>query len=90
MKAIVSLDGSPNSVCKITLFQQLVHSGIYDVICVCETWLNDSVMNSEILSGYSIFPKDRVDCVGCGILVASKSNIQIIHRQDLDRQDAEL
>ena len=59
---------------------------MYDVICVCETSLNDSVMNSEILSGYSIFRKDKVDRAGGGILVASKS----IHRQDFEKQDAEL
>jgi hypothetical protein len=72
-------------VCKVTLFQQLVHSGTYDLICVCETWLNDSMMDSELLSDYCIFRKDIFDSVGGGILVASKPNIRTIRRQDLEK-----
>ena len=29
-------------ICKISLLQQLAYSGNYDVVCVCETWLNKS------------------------------------------------
>ena len=29
--------------CKITLLQHLVYSGTYDIVCICETWLNASV-----------------------------------------------
>ncbi len=66
LKAFVTLDGSPTNVCKITLFQELAHSEIYDVISVWETCLNDSVMDS-------IFRKDRVERVEGGILVVGKS-----------------
>ena len=37
LKMFVSLDGGATKVCKVTLFLQLVHSGIYDVIRVGET-----------------------------------------------------
>ena len=61
LKAVVSLDAGSTKVCKVIPFQQLVHSGIYDVICVCATSLSDSIMDSELVSGYCIFCKDRVD-----------------------------
>ena len=33
-----------SKVCKITLLQQLVHGAFYDVVCICETWLNESIL----------------------------------------------
>ncbi|CAB4017509.1 Hypothetical predicted protein, partial [Paramuricea clavata] len=89
LKAFVALDESKTNVCKITLFQQLVQSGIYDVVCVCETWLNNTVLDSELLQDYCIFRKDRVGRVGGGILVATKLNIRATRRLDLEKQDAE-
>ena len=89
LKAFVTLDESTTNVCKITLFQQLVQSSIYDVVCVCETWLNNTVLDSELLQDYCIFRKDRVGRVGGGILVATKLNIRATRRLDLEKQDAE-
>ena len=90
MKAFVSLDAGSTKVCKVTSFQQLVHSGIYDVICVCATSLSDSIMDSELVSGYCIFRKDRVDRVGGGIVVAPKPKIRTTRHQDLEKKDLEL
>lgn len=42
-------DSAASKVCKITLPQQLVYRGNYDVVCVCETWLKNSVMDCELL-----------------------------------------
>lgn len=90
LKAFVSLDGGSTKVCKITLLQQLVVRGAYEVICICETWLNESILNSEILPGYSIFRRDRPDRVGGGILVAVKDNLRTTRRLDLEREGTEL
>ena len=38
LKSFVSIDDNPsNKVCKITLLQEFIHSGSYEVICICET-----------------------------------------------------
>ena len=68
----------------------LVYSGSYDLICICETWLNDTVLSSELLPGYLIFRRDRVGKTGGGVLVAIKSNIRAIRCTDLQREDLEL
>ena len=59
------------------------------MVCVCETWLNNTVLDSELLQDYCIFRKDRVGRVGGGILVATKLNIRATRRLDLEKQDAE-
>ena len=50
-------DSAASKVCKITLLQQLVYRGNYDVLC--ETWLNNFVMDCELLYGYFLFQRDR-------------------------------
>ncbi len=53
LKAFVTDTDQPNAtskVCKITLLQLLVYSAKYDIVRICETWLNDSVLiNRELL-----------------------------------------
>ncbi len=50
-----------------------------------ETWLNNSILNSEILPNYeSIFHCDRLGRIGGGVLVAVKTGIQITRRHDLE------
>ena len=59
LKAFVSSDeGSPCKISKITLLQQLIFGSSYDVVCICETWLNNAVLNGKLLPGYNIFCKD--------------------------------
>ena len=77
-------------VCKITLLQQLVHSGVYDVVCICETWLNDDTLDSEILPGYNLFRKDRLNKIGGDVLIAVKSELEASFRTDLERPNCEL
>ena len=85
------VDNNPcKKVCKITLLQNLVYAGQYDVICICETWLNNSVLDSELLPGYSVVRKDRLEKVGVGILIAVKDGIEVNRRCDLERNGAEL
>ncbi|CAB4000789.1 RNA-directed DNA polymerase from mobile element jockey [Paramuricea clavata] len=76
LKAFIPLDETSLKVCKITHLQQLVHGGGYDVLCICETWLNDSIPDSEILPGYNIFRKDRANEIGGGVLVGIKSDLE--------------
>ena len=79
-----------SKVCKITLLQHLVYSATYDVVCICETWLNESVLSSELLPGYSIFRRDRVGKIGGGVLVAVKLNLHATRRLDLENENIEL
>jgi hypothetical protein len=83
-------DDSSAKVCKITLLQELVHSGSYDIIRICETWLNDSIISSELLPGYSVFRRDRVEKIGNGVLVAVEANLHATRRPDLERNEIEL
>lgn len=54
----LSDDSVASKVCKITLLQQLVYRGNYDVTRVCETWLDNSVTDCELLSGHSVYRRD--------------------------------
>ena len=90
LKAYVASDDSrTRRICKITILQELVYSGDFDVVGICETWLNESVIDNEIIPGYSIFRRDRED-LGGGVIVAVKGNIQASRRFDLEREDTEL
>ncbi len=58
LKAFATGPDQPNAtskVCKIALLQRLVYSAKYDFVYISETWLNDSVLNSEPLPGYCGF-----------------------------------
>ncbi|CAB3983304.1 Hypothetical predicted protein [Paramuricea clavata] len=92
LKAFVHPPGNTSpKVCKISLFQDLVYSGNYDIVCVCETWLNNSVLSSEIIPNYgTVFRHDRTGRIGGGVLVAIKSGIQVTHRHDLETDNTEL
>ncbi|CAB4007297.1 Hypothetical predicted protein [Paramuricea clavata] len=50
LKSFVPADNdTSNKVCKITLLQELVHGGEYEVVCICETWLNNTILDTELL-----------------------------------------
>jgi hypothetical protein len=56
IKSFITIGNSPsNKVCKITLLQEPVHAGDYEVICICQTWLNKTVLDSELLLGFNTF-----------------------------------
>jgi hypothetical protein len=61
-----------------------VYSATCDIVCICETWLNATVLSSELLPGYSIFRRDRVRKIGGGVLVAVKNNIVLHVTRRLD------
>ena len=65
LKAYVGSDDSrTRRICKITILQELFYSSDFDVVGICETWLNESVIDSEIIPGYSILRQDREDLGG--------------------------
>ena len=73
LKKVVNSDGSKALACNLHQFQDLVYSEDMDVVCVNETWLNESIDNSEILKdNYIIFRKDRSHNRAGGVLVAIK------------------
>ena len=46
-----------------------------DIILGCETWLNDSILNNEILPpSYRLYRNDRIDGYG-GVMIGVKSNL---------------
>lgn len=61
-----------------------------DLVCICETWLNDTVLSSELLPGYSIFRRDRACKTGGGVPIAVKSDLQSIRHNDLERNATEM
>ena len=86
IKAFVPLDDDPSrKVCKMSILQELVYNHDYDVV----SWLNDSAMSAEILTGYNIYRKDRPGRTGGGVLIAVKSDIRSSHRKDLERDNIE-
>jgi hypothetical protein len=85
LKAVVRDECSTES--KIGLFKDIVYGQDLDVICITETWLNDTVYDHELLpSGYTIFRNDRKGRVGSRVLIATKLNLptrEIDHSVDL-------
>ena len=48
-----------------------------DIILGCETWLNDSILNNEILPpSYRLYRNDRIDGYG-GVMIGVKSNLDL-------------
>ena len=73
LKAFVdSPDDCARKICKISLLQRLVYGENFDVISLCKTWLNPTVLDCKILADYNIFRRDR-DGHGGGVLIAVKS-----------------
>ena len=63
-----------SSECKIALLCDIAYGYDLDIICLTETWLNESISNLEILPyGYNIFRNDRHNRKGGGTLIAVKS-----------------
>ena len=61
--------------CKLDKLHAVCTVGNYHVICVVESWLCNTIADSEIqLPGYSIFRRDR-DRRGGDILIFVKNDI---------------
>ena len=61
---------------KLQLLQDISYGFDLDIICLTETWLNESISDFEILpSGYEIYRKDRQNRTGGGVLIAIKASL---------------
>lgn len=61
-----------------------------DALCVCETWLSDSVSDHEIFGPeFAVFRRDRSGRGG-GVLVAVKRKFSPVRRADLEAPNSEL
>jgi len=59
----------------LSKFQSYVYSTPYNIYCISETWLHDSIFDGEILSyGYTIYRKDR-GSRGGGVLIAIEDSV---------------
>jgi hypothetical protein len=91
LKSFVPADNdTSNKVCKITLLQELAYGGEYEVVCICETWLNNTILDTELLPGFNIFRWDRTGRIDGGVLIAIRENLHATRCCDLERDDIEL
>jgi Reverse transcriptase (RNA-dependent DNA polymerase)/Endonuclease-reverse transcriptase len=59
------------------LIQAWIEEVDASIICVCETWLNSSVQDAEIMpDNYSVFRKDRLNNSHGGVLLAVKPELK--------------
>ena len=74
MATAESLDDRAKKTSKLTILQNLVYLEQYDIVCVSETWLNELILDNEILPGYTIHRKDRHGNMrGGGVLAAVRN-----------------
>ena len=60
-----------------------------DIFCFCETFLNDTFSDNEIiLEGFNIFRKDR-NSLGGGLVLYVKETVSCIQRPDLESDNVE-
>lgn len=88
-RSLKSLHKGPGTerMSQLSFFQTFVCGNDYDVLGVTETWLNDSIKDTEILEkGYMIYRRDRVGRVGGGVLLAVKSSFPSRRRIDLETE----
>jgi hypothetical protein len=73
---------------KVNNFYRAVCLNDYDVICVTESWLLNSISNCELFdSRYSVWRRDRNyshtgQRYGGGVLLAVKRDLQVVERLD--------
>ena len=76
LKSIHKDVATNSTICNLQRFHDFVYGENLDVVCVNETWLNENISNTKILSSYyHILRKDRVSRNGGGVLIAIKSSL---------------
>ena len=72
----VCLFNSRSLVNKLSNFQSFVYTSNFNILCITETWLTDSVFDLEILpTDFTIYRKDR-HSRGGGVLIAVDDLLQ--------------
>ena len=59
---------------KITLFQSIIYSKPFSCFCLTETWLNNSICDTEILPDFTLYRRDR-SSRGGGVMIAVSDRI---------------
>ena len=64
--------------------RQLAHENNYNVIAISESWLNSSVINTEVeIAGYKLYRMDRLNKSGGGVCVYTRCSLKIKVLKDL-------
>ena len=77
----MALLNSRSLINKFDLLQSLVFSKSLYVICITETWLNNQILDNEIIpQNYKIYRRDR-ESRGGGVLIAISEDInaKLVH-----------
>ncbi|CAB4044516.1 Hypothetical predicted protein, partial [Paramuricea clavata] len=91
LKSFVSADNdTSNTVCKITLLQELVHGGKYEIVCICETSLNNTILDAELLPGFNLSSGQDGENWRWSSIIAIKENLHATRRCDLKRDGIKL
>jgi exonuclease III len=81
---------------KLSKFNQNLLNSDYDVICLTETNLNESIFDGEVVDArYNIFRRDRVNTNsskqdGGGVLIAIKKSFQVIRQTYWDSSQEDI
>ena len=61
-----------------------MNTGTFYILCITETWLDDTVFNHEVeCQGYTLFRNDR-NRHGGGVAIYAKDNLDVILKQDFN------
>ena len=72
------------SICnKLSAINYVLKTESFDIIFICETWLNESILDTEIIYGtnYGILRADRKEKVGGGVAILFNKHISVRHIQ---------
>lgn len=74
---------------KIDQIDYLLHSSNIDILCLNETWLDESINSNEVnIPDYDMFFKHR-NRQGGGVAIYVKNNLCAVRRSDLDKSNVE-
>ena len=75
---------------KIDDLERVLHEEEIDIICVTETWLDDSINDGEIeIPGYCVHRRDRLGRRGGGVCIYATNDIPVNPRSDLESNNVE-
>ena len=62
----------------------------YDIICISETWLNESIPDDALdIPGFQLFRKDRLNARGGGVTIFVGETLPVRRRRDLESDQLE-
>jgi hypothetical protein len=69
---------------KIDELEHILHETDIDIICISESWLNDTITDADVaVQGYHITRKDRSGRMGGGVAIYAKDTLKVKPRPDL-------